>query len=354
MDFSVDRCRRRPDCEQLLVYFDTSTYDHLVRGNDGAKRLDGLLRRAIDEQSAICVGSPWLDDEVALLRFGPKLDRLVQSVRSYTLGLQMKFEEELIDCELSAAAREFSGQAVQIGWEEAFQDDPDEPPLQPFQAEYLNDHEGFQHPPAGVDEASYDRQISESLSQAHRELREAELNWEEVAAGNMEQQARYLLAPLDDPKSVDRASRLHGDLVNEWLGGDLEMDAGSPLAKYLRLAHVVSNAKRLRERFPKVADDPVGFLGSDAVRYLPMIRLFSFLLAALSVDGRRTKPQVGDLHDLRHLTYGLSRCDIVTADRRSCDLAQGRQLIPAGVTLCEGHTLGAIADAIEERLAAPD
>jgi hypothetical protein len=349
MDLSVDRCRRRPDCKRLLVYFDTSTYGCLSRGDDGAERLDGLLRRAIDQQSAICVGSPWLDDEIALLRFGPRLDRLVQAVRSYTLGLQMKFKEELIDFELSAAAREFSGQAVQITWEEAFRDDPDDPPLEPFQAEYLNNREGFQHPPAGVEDAAHDRGTSESLSLAHDELRDAELNWEEVAAGNMEQQAEYLLAPLEDPKSVDRASRLQGELVNGWLSGDLGMDAASPVRKYLRLAHVVSNAKRLRERFPAVGDDPVGFLESDAVRYLPMIRLFSFLLAALSVDGRRTKPRASDLHDLRHLTYGLSRCDIVTADRRSCELARGRDLIPAGVTLCEAHTLGAIADAIEER-----
>src|SRR6266542_2409856 len=186
MDFSVERCRRHPDCKRLLVYFDTSTYACLTRGDDGAERLDGLLRRAIDEGSAICVGSPWLDDEVALLRFGPRLDRLVQAVRSYTLGLQMKFEEELIDFELSAAAREFSGQVVQITWEEAFRDDPDDPPLQPFQAEYLNDRERFQHPPAGVEDATHDRATSESLSRAHEDLREAALSWEEVAVGNME------------------------------------------------------------------------------------------------------------------------------------------------------------------------
>jgi hypothetical protein len=166
MDFSVDRCRRRPDCKRLLLYFDTSTYACLARGDDGAERLDALLRRALDEESAICVGSPWLDDEVALLRFGPKLDRLVQAVRSYTLGLQMKFEEELTDFELSKAAREFSGETVHITWDEAFQDDPDDPPLQLFQAEYLNDREGFQHPPAGVEDVTHDRRTSKSLSRA--------------------------------------------------------------------------------------------------------------------------------------------------------------------------------------------
>jgi hypothetical protein len=39
----------------------------------------------------------------------------------------------------------------------------------------------------------------------------------------------------------------------------------------------------------------------------------------------------------RRLTYGPSRCGIVTADGRSCELARGRDLIPASVQLFEGH-----------------
>ncbi len=350
MDFSVDRCRRRPGCRRQLVYFDTSTFACLTRGDDGADQLEAVLRRAIDRESAICVGSPWLDDEVALVRSGPKLDRLVQTIRTYTLGLEMKSEEELIDFELSAAAREFSGEDIRVSWEEAFRDDPDDPPLTPFQADYLNEREGLEHPPPGLEDAAYDRGTSESLTQAHTELREADLDWEEVAAGNLESQARYLLAPLADPKSVERATLLQEKIMNNWLSGELDMGAGSSVRKFMRLAHVVSNAKRLRERFPAVASDPVGFFESDAVRHMPMIRLFSFLLAALSIDGRRKKPQASDLHDLRHLTYGLSRCDIVTADRRSCELVRARSLIPRGVTLCEAHRLTDTANATRQRL----
>jgi hypothetical protein len=78
---------------------------------------------------------------------------------------------------------------------------------------------------------------------------------------------------------------------------------------------------------------------------LPTTRLFAFLLAALGADGRRTTPQPSDLHDMWHLTYGLSRCDVVTADRRSCERARKRGLVPAGVVL-EAHRLDAIAEAV--------
>ena len=85
--------------------------------------------------------------------------------------MQMKDEDTLIDFELSAAAKEFSGENVEITWEEAFQDDPDQPPLEPFQAEYLNDRDGFQPPPLGYQDATYDRTTGEALAEVHEELR---------------------------------------------------------------------------------------------------------------------------------------------------------------------------------------
>jgi hypothetical protein len=77
--------------------------------------------------------------------------------------------------------------------------------------------------------------------------------------------------------------------------------------------------------------DPVGFCASDAVRQLPMIRLFAFLLAALSVDGRQTKPSASDLHDLRHLTYALSRVGICRETGESSKQAGYRGKVRAAV-----------------------
>src|SRR4051794_17847955 len=120
MDFTVECCRRRPNCRRLLIYFDTSTFAALARNDDGAGPLTRALRQALDEEHAVCVGSPWHDDEAALLRAGPKLDLITKAIRTYTLDVRMRFDEELIDRELSAAAREFSGEPDSITWREAF------------------------------------------------------------------------------------------------------------------------------------------------------------------------------------------------------------------------------------------
>jgi hypothetical protein len=130
------------------------------------------------------------------------------------------------------------------------------------------------------------------------------------------------------------------------------MEAGSPLRRYLRFAEVASTAKNLGEKYPAVGSDPECFAASQAVRNLPTTRLFSFLLATLSVDGRSAKPSASDLHDLRHLTYGLSRCDVVTADRRTCALVRGRELAPDGVSLVEATRFDEIAEAVRHACSA--
>ena len=59
-------------------------------------------------------------------------------MRRYTLDVRMRSSEALIDQELDAAAREYSGETHTITWREAFECDPDDPPLKPFQADYLD------------------------------------------------------------------------------------------------------------------------------------------------------------------------------------------------------------------------
>lgn len=126
----LDQCRRRPDCRRRLIYLDTSTIGELTDRNPAAQGLADLLLEEIEAGRAICVGSPWLDDEISMLAWP---DPHVKTLRTYTLELRMRFESELIARELHAAAREFSGEVDGITWKEAFRNDPDPPPLQPFQ-----------------------------------------------------------------------------------------------------------------------------------------------------------------------------------------------------------------------------
>jgi hypothetical protein len=346
-DFDVGCCRRRPPCRRILIYLDTSTLGELACGNPAAQGLSDVLLGAIESERAICVGSPWHEDEIALLAWA---DQQVKALRTYTLDLRMRHEEELIVRELDAAAREFSGQARECPWDEAFEDDPDKPPLQPFQAQYLNERLSFEAARGLRDEAQHDRRTSESLTDAHMELRQRGLSWEEVAAGNLDAQVAYFLGPLADPAFLEKAEARQRELAREWLRSGVNTEAGSATRKYLRFAQVASTALHLRDKYPAIAADPAGFCESDAVRGLPTVRLFSFLLAALSVDGRQTKPSASDLHDLRHLTYGLSRCDIVTADRRSCALVRQRDLVPEEVELVEATNFDEITRAVERSL----
>lgn len=346
MRFEVDRCRRRPSSRRLLFYLDSSTFAAVARKDTGAEGLDAALRTAIDEETGICVAAPWHEDEVALLKFGSALDRVTRVVRRYTLDARMRSAEVLIGQELDAAAREYSGETRAITWREAFDCDPDDPPLKPFQADYLDRLDRPERPAALVDEVDDMRNISERLLEAHAELRDRQFDWDMVAEANIEARIRYLLGPLADPEfSVEEQAR-RGELVEAWNQGDDGAEPGSPTRRYVRFAQVASEARALRERYPPVAADPSGFCRSDVVRYLPTIGMFSVLIAALSVDGKRSTPQPSDLHDIWHLTYGLSRCDLVTADRRTARLAIDRGLVPAGVRLLEAHKLSDIAAAV--------
>lgn len=347
----VDGCRRRPNCRARLFYFDTSTYGVIARGDEGAERLSQLLSQALEDGSGICVGSPWIDDEVSLVQSETIHDRLRKTVRSLTLELRMKFSEVLINEELFAAGKAFSDESEPITWREAFDDDPDNPPLSPFQAQYRNKREGPEPRSGFVDEVEYDRTVSASLLEAHTELREAQLNWEAVAEANEAGRVNWLLGVLVDPNFLNEANAKQRNIVGASITQD-EADAGpgSDMSKYLRFAQIASMARHLAEDYPRIAEDPVAFANSDELRSMPTVRLFSYLLAALSVDGRRTTGLDSDFHDLWHLTYGLSRCDVVTADKRSYALATERSLVPEGTELVRAHELVAIEHAVRKVL----
>jgi hypothetical protein len=195
MDFSVDRCRRRPVTRRSLVYLDSSTFDAIAKRDEAAVEITDALTRALEEERAICVCSPWHEDELALMHPGPTLNAVVRVVRTYTRELQMRPESELMSAELYAAAQEFSGEPTDPSWREAFRDDPDDPPLNAFQAQWMNERDEPESRPVGAEDAEHDRRTSERLNEAHLELR-GEHTWEEIAEGNLRQQVRHYLAPL--------------------------------------------------------------------------------------------------------------------------------------------------------------
>jgi hypothetical protein len=69
------------------------------------------------------------------------------------------------------------------------------------------------------------------------------------------------------------------------------------------------------------------------------------------MHGRKAKQ--GDGYDIAHLTRGLSRCDIVTADAGMTQIARSRRIVPDGCQLFPFRDMAALHRAVETALVAP-
>jgi hypothetical protein len=82
---------------------------------------------------------------------------------------------------------------------------------------------------------------------------------------------------------------------------------------------------------------------------MPSLMLFAYLRAGLAVTPRRTaKP--GDGYDINHLIHGLSRCDIVTADRGMVEMVRARRLVPSGCQVFESSDTDGLTAALKAAL----
>lgn len=76
------------------------------------------------------------------------------------------------------------------------------------------------------------------------------------------------------------------------------------------------------------------------------VGLHAALTAGLAATrGRKHKP--GDGYDIEHLTRGLSRCGIVTADSGMTELCRSRGLVPSGCELLSARELDRLPAVIE-------
>ena len=83
---------------------------------------------------------------------------------------------------------------------------------------------------------------------------------------------------------------------------------------------------------------------------MPTMVLYAYLRAGLAVHpGRKSKP--GDGYDINHLVRGLSRCDLVTADRGMFEMVRARHLLPAGCELFESSDVDGLLAALRTAVA---
>jgi hypothetical protein len=140
----------------------------------------------------------------------------------------------------------------------------------------------------------------------------------------------WTLGPLVDPDGfADRLARRQAEILasSEWSPGP-----GTPASQYAAAGQRGAFAEALRERYPLMEGRWRAFAVSEELAHMPALRYPALFRAAIAARrGRNADP--GDGYDIAHLARGLSRCDIVTADRAMTAIARERRLVPSGCQL---------------------
>jgi hypothetical protein len=102
---------------------------------------------------------------------------------------------------------------------------------------------------------------------------------------------------------------------------------------------------RLVVELPELRDRDADFFASRELRTMPSLMLHAYVRAGLAATrGRRAWP--ADAYDVVHLTHGLSRCDLITADRGMVEMVRARKLLPTDIRLFESSDVGGLIAAV--------
>jgi hypothetical protein len=147
------------------------------------------------------------------------------------------------------------------------------------------------------------------LQTAYDAARSLGRSFEEQARDEYEQMVKWVLGPLADPRYEAEVERKHEAATKALVTGE---DRGA-LSKYQAVAERKDFADSLGANFPALADRAQEFAGSEELAHMPALQYPALLRAGIAVRRGRLAKR-GDGYDIDHLTCGLSRCDVVTAD----------------------------------------
>lgn len=357
IDINVDCLARRVEGGRLIVYLDQSKLSALTTEEDHAELLE-LLRRGVDSGALICPVSPSHADETARIHRGnPKLWKQVDSLADeLALGIGFRSMEEIEYAEIYAAAESFEGVEGRPLWKEAFREDPNTPREDLFTElfggkvrirAYLEPSDDLQ---AEIDHA---RSIETDIEAAYGQLRDAGFSFEEMVHGNLEQMLSWKLGQLLAPREFAGHYYARGAaLVNEADNSEqVDLSPDSALNRFMAFGTRRIQMEALVRRHPEVARRPDDFRHFAPLREMPTLAFPALFRAALAATPQR-RPRASDGHDISHLTHGLSRCEIVTADGGMTQLIRDYGLAPAGCQVFAFRELDDLGAAIEDRLTA--
>lgn len=341
----VNALRRRGDGERIRVYLDQSTMSRLV--DDPARaRLRELLVNGVQSERIVCPYSTEHTAESILAeRLYVELDHLYEEL---CMGVDFYDDDRITWAEIHAAAADFAGEDPGPVWREAFRTNPDASRDELFPG-------GFRvvarlpHTDELVRaEVRHAKEATLAIG-VYEEARAAGFTFEEQAEREFKATVLRELSPLVWPhRYAQQLARATEDVVNAPANLD-PLRPGNPVVKLQSLAMKKTRVRSLTERYPVVAEQPEAFVMSTAVTRMPMLRYPALFHAALALTPGR-KPKSGDRFDISHLTKGLSRCDIVTADSGMAQLCRDFGLVPDDCRLFGARELDALEASLAEVL----
>lgn len=355
MDIDVDRLARRPGGRRLLLYLDQSTLSALVREESHAGLLD-LLRTEVSAGRLLCPTSVSHEDETASVHIRDrglwrKIDGLADEL---SIGIDFLGEEEIEFGEIHAAAAAFEEHEGRPTWEEAFRTDPNTPRDELFfgfgggQIRVRADSEPNE---TLHEEIAYERDKETGIDGVYAELREKGFSFEEMAEGNLEQMISWKLGPVLAPDEFrDHYLKRGFALASDATTAEFDISAGSAYNRFMAFGTRRIQVEHLAERYPEIARRPDEFRQFEPLRSLPTLAFPALFRAALAArPGQRAK--LGDGYDIAHLTHGLSRCHLVTADASMAQLIRDFRLAPAGCLVFSCREFDQLAAKVQQLLA---
>ena len=346
---SASTLRRRDEGDRLRVYLDQSTLSELVK--PAHRPLFDLLRDGVAAGSLICPASSEHYDETALAppNLYPQLEALS---RELSMGVRFHEADYIAAAEISAAAAAFLGEPRhEPMWREAFREDPET--ARPFMRGVADNAPVLDFPSDLLQrEVEHEKTKAPPVSDAYAAAREAGYTFAEQVEREFEEVIYWRLGPLTDPErfAAQKITRAR-DVIQELAAGGLAlMSPETALSKSSALGIREARLESLLRRYPALESRVAEFGASPELRAMPALRYPALLHAAAAMT-RGRKFDGNDLYDFGHLTNGLSRCDLVTADSGMVQLCRDFGLIPEGVELYGARQLDALEARVCERLA---
>lgn len=346
----INTTRRRPPGPRCLVYLDQSTLSRMVREPRFHDLRDELLA-GVGAGLVICPRSPDHDDEARLAR-SDTWEQIDSLTHALSPGVRFRVVGEVENAEIRAAVRALLARSAEDPWRESFTTDP-----HTARKKTINIFGGeitvrARIPPDEADRAEvlHEKAKEEPLTAAYSETRD-QFSFEEICNANLHQLLEWKLGPLASTSTY--MSNLHRRAAEAETEQEDGLDPTRPGSAFRRLDAARQRGQFIMDlctEFPELPQHAAElFYGAD-LRSMPTMTLYAYLRAGLaSVPGRKSKR--GDGYDVNHLVRGMSRCDVVTADRGMYEMVRARKLLPDACSLFESSDVDGLLAAIRHAVA---